>query len=277
MAGVVAPVLQQLPQADAQIGRGGDDLGGHQRPPGERPALLEPRDVPGQRARQHDVPGLAQPGRAQGPSRRAGTAAAPGRCRTPGRWRSTAPRPSRITAYIIRVVQAQPDHRGRHPGHRRQRLEPGQDRPDGRPHEPHPGDQQTERRADHQRHQEAQTGRARRWSTHSRAGSPSSQAPRTARPTPRPATGSLSLRRRSPGPTPAPATPPAPARPRLTGGSTLLRQRLPPRRTAGRAGYGVQRVQARPPGPRGPVRRPGRRGGALSPGHGDGSPPAVPR
>ena len=105
-------------------------LGGHQRAPGERPALLQARQVAGQRGRQQ---------------RRARRRAARWRrsCGRPagysgGTWSTPDTRPlamdgtapSRITAYIVELLRPEPDDRGRHPGHRRQRLEAGQDRPD---------------------------------------------------------------------------------------------------------------------------------------------------
>src|SRR5659263_377461 len=57
--------IEQLPEARAELRRRRDELGGHQRTPCERPALLEAREEAGERAREQDVADPGPPARAE--------------------------------------------------------------------------------------------------------------------------------------------------------------------------------------------------------------------
>ena len=126
---------------------GRDDLGGHERAPRERPALLEAGDVAGQRGGEHDEGG--EP-RASGAEH---GAHAPELRRHLLDARDEAVHDRRHRAHehdeVHRGVgEPEPEDRGGHPRHRRQHLQARDDRADRAAQRLHLGEQQAERRAD---------------------------------------------------------------------------------------------------------------------------------
>ena len=100
---------------------GGDDLGGHQRAPRERPALLEAAEVAGQRGGQHDEQRPAQTVRAEDRAD-----AAVRRHLVDARDKAVHDRRGRAHEHheVHRGVrQAEPEDRRRHPRDRRQHLQ----------------------------------------------------------------------------------------------------------------------------------------------------------
>ena len=211
----------------------------------------------------------------------------PARRRSGGTWSTPETRPlamegtapSRITAtYIVASFRPEPDHRRRHPGHRGQRLEAGEDRPDRRPDEPDPRHQQAQRRADGQREDEAEAAAR-------------DAGPDEAEQRPVVQVSANAARRRRGGqlvlvgdPKPRRAArPPAPAATATSGGSTFGRRSAADR--CGAATSACPGRRGRPPARRPPARRRPRRaarlvrvargGVGVSAGHGGGSPHAV--
>ena len=131
--GQLAADVEQLAEALAQARRVGDQLGGHERAPGERPALPQTAEVAGQRGRAAARTGS---GRAPtGPSTRPTRSNSGGTCfdaaeQAVGDRRHGAQQDDGVDGG---VRQLEPDDRRRHPGDRRQALQPADDRPDARP------------------------------------------------------------------------------------------------------------------------------------------------
>ena len=77
--GELARLLQHRAETEADRAADGDDLGGHERPPRERPALLEAGEVAGQRGGEDHERGELRARRRRARCPRGAAAAAPGR------------------------------------------------------------------------------------------------------------------------------------------------------------------------------------------------------
>ena len=153
--GELAALVEHRAEAEADRAADRDDLGGHQRAPRERPALLEARDVPGQRGRQHDERRETAGTRAE----HGAHAAQLRRHLVDARDESVHDRRHGAHEHdeVHRGIrEAEPDDRGRHPRDRRQHLQARDDRPDRPAERHHLGEQQPEGRADDDRDEEAE-------------------------------------------------------------------------------------------------------------------------
>ena len=171
--GQLAADVEQLPQPLTRGRRVGDQLGGHQRAPGERPALPQTAEV-ARAAR----PAAARTGSGRAVDR-------PEHPADPVEQRRhllhAAEQPVGDRRHRTQqddgvdggVRQLEPDDRRGHPGDRRQALQPADDRADRGPQPAAPPHGQPEQRADDQRHREPDGARGSGWSRPPRARVPS--------------------------------------------------------------------------------------------------------
>ena len=145
--GQVAALVQHGAEAKADAAADGDDLRGHQRAPGEGPALLESAQVAGQCGGEDDLERQLEPGRAQDGA----DAAVLRRDLVHAGDQPVDDRGDGAHEHheVHRGVgQAEPDDGRGHPRHGRQHLEPGDQRTEGAAQRGHLGQQESDRGGD---------------------------------------------------------------------------------------------------------------------------------